>query len=533
MISDTNIFVKRDTCYACGICIERCIMDNLRMYLAPCRAACPIHMNCQGYVRLIAQGKEKEAAQTMRKDLPFAGIVGRVCTHPCELKCERAKVDGAPVSLRALKRFLADSYPEISHEPAGTDRASGKRVAIVGSGPAGLMAAHDLATKGHSVTVFDSASEPGGMLRWGIPSFRLPKTEVANAIRMLEEMGVEFQSGKALGREIELEQMTRQWDAVFLAIGAGSSSRLGIHGEDLEGVYSGIELLRSVKDGQAPFLGKSAIVIGGGNTAVDAALASRRLGTERVRSICLEKKEDMPAFKAELAEATEEGIEIQDCFGPRRIVRSENGHLRLELSRCMRVFDDTGRFNPTFDDSFELSTPVDSVIIAIGQKPDFSCIPGELLDKSRQRLIIDPVSLQTKYPTVFAGGDVVSGSQSVIEALAHGREAAISLDRILQGETLLWGRQFWDGVCITDFAIDHSKGVIRERVAVTRLPSEQRDLYTEVEKTLDQKTARLEAERCLNCGYPAEVNQTCWYCLPCEIECPVNAIEVRLPYLVR
>ncbi len=533
MRSNVNIVVNKDTCYVCGICIERCILDNLRMYLALCRVACPIHMNCQGYIRLIAQGKEAEAAREVHKDLPFAGIVGRVCTHPCEEQCARQKVDDQAVHIRALKRYLADTLPEITNEPFRVNQKTGKRVAVVGSGPSGLMAAHDLAVYGHSVTVFDSASEPGGMLRWGIPAFRLPEEEVMRSIKMLETMDVIFQTGCSLGKQMELDQLERQWDAVFLATGAGSPARLGLPGEDLENLYLGLDLLREVREGKTPYLGKSTIVIGGGNTAVDAALTCKKLGVQDISIVCLEERNTMPAFQTELEEAMEEGITIQDCWGPRRITRHDDDRIKVQLSRCIRVFDELGQFRPILEEECGIEPIAESVVIAIGQKSENSCIPDELLDETKQSLCVDPVTMQTKRPKVFAGGDMVLGAQSVIDAMKQGREAAISIDRILREETLRWGRAYWDRTCITDFSIDYSNAVTYHRAFLPRVPIKARDLPSEVEKTMDAKDARAEAERCLNCGYPAEVNQTCWYCLPCEIECPVDALEVRMPYLVR
>jgi NADPH-dependent glutamate synthase beta subunit-like oxidoreductase len=530
--SDVNIFVHRDKCFVCGICIDRCILDNLRMYLAPCRVACPIHMNCQGYVHLIAQGKEEEAAKEMRKDLPFAGIVGRVCSHPCEEKCERRKVDNQAVHIRALKRYLADSRPEIAQEPAPAVRESGKRVAVVGSGPAGLMAAYELAAKGHAVTVFDSASEPGGMLRWGIPAFRLPSSEITYSLRMLEKMGVVFQTGRMLGRELDVEKLEREWDGVLLATGGGPAAKLGIPGEDLPRVYQGLDLLRTVREGQVLNIGKSVIVIGGGNTAVDAALTCRKLGAEEVSLVCLEERNKMPAFPDEIEEALEEGIKIQDCWGPRKILKNGNRGVTIELSRCLRVFDEKGRFCPQLDNACGLSPSAESVVVAIGQRPDFSVFPAELRP-SNGNCAADLLTLQTKRARVFAAGDIVTGPQSVIEAMAQGREAAVSIDRFLSGETLRWGRAYWGGAYITDFSVDKSGAIARARAMLPRVPIQARNVHREVEETLDQKAAQEEAERCLKCGQPGEVNQTCWYCLPCEIECPVDALEVRLPYLVR
>jgi NADPH-dependent glutamate synthase beta subunit-like oxidoreductase len=527
--SDVNIIVNPDRCYACGECVDRCILDNLRMKLAPCRAACPIHMNCQGYVRLIAQGDEEQAAHEMRKFLPFAGIVGRVCTRPCEDKCERRSIDQQPVHIRALKRYLADAYLDIARVPAATAKASGKRVAIVGSGPAGLMAAYELAAKGHGVVVFEAASEPGGMLRWGIPEFRLPSSEVSHCVRMLAGMGIVFKTGIRLGTEMDPEKLESEWDAILLATGGGGSAKLGIPGEGLPGVHHGIELLRKVREGHTVDMGKSVLVIGGGNAAVDAALVCRKLGADDVSIICLEEKLQMPAFRMEIAEAVEEGVKIVDSRGPKRIIRNSGGQLTIEMSRCIRVFDEEGRFCPELEDTCELSPCADSIVVAIGQRRDSSTLPSEFREGDGS----DPLTLQTKRPRIFMAGDAVTGPSSVIDAMAQGREAAVSMDRFLSGEALRWGRAFWGGAYITDFAVRKENFVTRPRAVLPRLPIEERTMLTEVEKTMDRKTACAEAERCLGCGQPAEFNQTCWYCLPCEIDCPADALEVRMPYLVR
>ena len=371
MISDINIKINRDLCFNCGECVDRCIMDNLRMYMAPCRNACPIQMNCQGYVRLLAQGKSTEAAQEMRKGLPFAGILGRVCTHPCEDKCERNAVDGAAVHIRALKRHLADSYPEIAYEPAVPAKATNRRVAVVGSGPAGLMAAHDMALQGHQVTVFESATEPGGILRWGIPAFRLPAREISQSVEMLEKMKVRFECGRTLGKDLDLDKLELEWDAVLLAIGGGPAAKLNIPGEDLPNVHHGLDLLCQARQGQATNVGPRAIIIGGGNVAVDAALTCRRWGASEVSLVCLEEEGKMPAFQAEIREAMEEGIQIIGSHGPQRILQDSRG-LTVEFSRCLSLYDQGGRFCPQLDDACSLSASADTVVVAIGQRAVFA-----------------------------------------------------------------------------------------------------------------------------------------------------------------
>ena len=240
----------------------------------------------------------------------------------------------------------------------------------------------------------------------------------------------------------------------------------------------------------------------------------------------------MPAFPTEIEEALEEEIKIQDCWEPKRIRQNGKGELTIEFSRCLRVFDEKGLFAPQLENACGLSPSADSVVVAIGQRRDLSALPAKL-HPSNGHGLADAVTLQTQQPKIFAAGDLLTGPRSVIEAMAQGREAALSIDRFLSGETLRWGRVFWEGATISDFAVDRTGALARSRAVLPRLPIAARDLQGEVEKTMDPKTARDEAERCLNCGRPAEVNQTCWYCLPCEIECPVDALEVRLPYFVR
>lgn len=532
MISDINIHVDRDLCYACGICVERCILDNLRLHLAPCRAACPIHMNCQGYVRLIAQEKEEEAADDMRNYLPFGGILGRICTHPCEAECERQKVGDGAVHIRALKRYLADTHPDVTHRRAPVAKETGRRVAVVGSGPAGLMAAHELRSCGHAVTIYEAASEPGGLLRWGIPSFRLPISEISSSIGMLEKMGIVFRTAETIGKQTEFSRLEADYDAVLVAIGAGSSARLGIPGEELDGVYQGLDLLREVKDNGKRFLGESVIVIGGGNTAVNVALTCLRLGAKHVKIVCLEDREQMPAFPMELRDVLEEGVEIEHCWGPTRFVQKDDGKIKVELSRCLSLVDEQGRFCPQLDEECGMAHEADALVVAIGQALATECIPSSLLKENR--FAVDPVTLQAlSGEKAFVCGDACTGPSSVVEAMAHGREAAISIDRFLCGEGMRWGRDFWNGPYVKEYEVDLSRAKGGARRELVRLAVRQRTLNEEIEKGFTPEAAKEEAERCLSCGRAAEMNQTCWYCLPCEIECPVDALEVRLPYLIR
>jgi len=533
MISESNIRVNRDLCYACGICVERCILDNLRLSVAPCRSACPINMNCQGYIRLLAQGKEKEAAEEMRLFTPFGAILGRVCSQPCEAYCERGKVDG-PVHIRAIKRYLADYFPDIAFQTPPKQDNDGKKVAVVGSGPAGLAAAYELSSRGHSVTIFEKENDLGGALRHIIPSFRLPVGIVDRTIEMLAKMGIDFRTSQGVGQNVDFHWLEDHYDGIILAIGANAPMNFGFFGEDSDGVISGMDLLRKIKKGEQIALGQSIIIIGGGNSAVDAALACKKLKITEVRIVCLEGRREMPAFERELKEAEEEGVIIEAGWGPKRMEKNSKGKFTIEFMRCLSVFDSLKNFNPCFDPRCNLTLEADAVIAAIGQKVETVGFPDELIDPKLNLFAGDQVTHQSlHHPKVFVCGDAFSGPSSVVHCINSGQEAAISLDRFLRGERLRWGRGFWTGPYVKDYKVDLSSAKGEGRGELNKLPVNKREINLETETVFSSDQARKEAERCLSCGRAVEWNKTCWYCLPCEIECPVRALEVRIPYLIR
>lgn len=523
-----NIRIDKEKCTACGRCVEVCVLDNLRLQLSPCRQACPIGMNCQAYIHLLGQGKIEKGLEKVKEASPFAGILGRVCSKACEAVCHRVKADGQPVAIRDLKRFLIDGdgqpwNPTIARELS-------QKVAIIGAGPAGLTAAFHLRTWGFKVTLYDKESAPGGLLRWGIPEFRLPQEVVERDLAILLRLGIEFVGNRTLGRDIHLPALKEGFDAVLLALGACGQMKLNIPGEDNQAIYRVLEFMKKVRQKKLPQVGETVVVIGGGNAAVDAAQTALRLGAQKVHLVCLEKRDEMPAFSWSISEAEEEGINIQDCWGPLRLQGEGKKLSGVSFKKCLALCDSQGRFSPTYDEKTTLDVAADTVIVAIGQKPE-----TELLDSSLQGplgISCDPVTLQTFHPKVFAAGDFTGGSKNIVEAMAQGKEAAWSIQRFLQGEDLHYDRRNGSPYEL-QFEVDLSRAKPRPRIGMPSLPVFQRKKgFQEVALGYSKEEAVAEAERCLNCGMPFSL-RTCWFCLPCEIECPEEALYVEIPYLLR
>jgi NADPH-dependent glutamate synthase beta subunit-like oxidoreductase len=530
-----NIRIDKNRCTFCGICVESCILDNLRMKLAPCRQACPLGVNCQGYIQLIARGREEEAIGLMRETLPFPGILGRICSQPCEKKCHRKETEGGSLAIRALKRYLVDRFDSTvdSTEPPlpRIKPPTGKKIAVVGSGPAGLMAAYDLRVRGHRAVVFDAESEPGGMLRWAIPEFRLPAAVLEKEIGILEKMGVEFRCGVTLGKEIRLETLKEQFDAVIAATGCPKHARLSLKGEDASGILHGLPFLKAVRSGKAPEVGKRVVVIGGGNVAVDAAQTALRIGAESVTLVALESERELPAFPRAVESALAEGVALECCWG-NPTFDSEAGRLKgIDLQRCTRVFDACGDFRPIFDDCLLKHLDADTVIIAVGQGVDIAPFEGTAIVR-KGMLAADPLALQTSDERLFLAGDFARGPSTVVEAMASGRQAAASVDRLLNGEDLFFGRRY-PGPVELDYPIDTGRGSEEPRVRLPERRMRGTGDFEEIEGSLTEDEARREAKRCYSCGSPFGKYRTCWFCLPCEVECPHEALHVEIPYLLR
>ena len=480
----------------------------------PCRAACPAGVNAQGYVALISQGKFKEALELFRRTQLFAGVCGRVCTHPCEADCERGKVD-EPIAIRSLKRFMADYELRVGREKAAPiERTKGDKVAIIGSGPAGLACAYDLVKGGYPVTVFETAPQAGGMLRYGIPEYRLPKDIVDNEINYIEELGVEIKTNTPVKN---LDDIFNQgYKAVFLGTGAWTSQKMGIPNEDAKGVIHALHFLKQTNAGVKVNLGERVAVIGGGNAAVDAARTALRLGVKEVSIVYRRSQAEMPAVKTDVDEAEREGAKLRILAAPVRVL-TKNG--RLTGIQCIRMElgepDASGRRRPVPIKGSEFNMDVNNVIIAIGQAVDKSTLPKELEYTGWGTLSVDPVTLQTNIEGVFAGGDVVSGPADVIGAIAAGKEAAISVDRYLGEVDLKEGRP-----SSVKKVEEVSKEGVEEkaRVAMPVLEPKKREGFAEVELGFDEKTAIEEAKRCLNCS-------VCSECLECIKACEPEAIN--------
>ncbi len=493
-------------CRYCGACVEVCPTGALvdkgggrGAGRVPCRDACPAGTDIPRLLRHVAAGDPGKAAAVIRERVPLAFTASYACFHPCEGACRRREVN-EPISVCRVKRFAVDSDPgEWRTRPVETP-STGKRVAVVGSGPAGLTAAYYLARKGHAVTVFEALPEPGGMLRYGIPEYRLPREVLERDIGEVRRAGVEIRCGVAVDAA-RFEAIVAGSDAVFVAAGAHVAKRIFVPGCDLEGVHWGVDFLRARALGRLPadlLTGRAVVVVGGGNVAMDTARVALRLGAASVTVASLEGRDQLPAWPWEVEEATEEGAVLMPGWGPREVLGRDGRVAGVVLRRCVRVFDDFGRFSPRYDEGETVTLPADAVILAIGQDP--SSGPFASLGLARDGTIAhDPETLATRTPKVWAGGDVATGPRSFIEAVAQGRRAAAAIALALGGDGVL------DEPLVDAEDPPRSLGRVDgfaslARVRAPTLPGPKRALsFAPVEGTLDPEAARAEAARCLQC----------------------------------
>ncbi len=492
---------------------------------APCKISCPANINVQGYVQLIKKKEYIKAVNLIRERNPLSAICGRVCTHPCETACTRANADD-PIAIRMLKRFASDKEiemlesGELSLPEEKTPAQDAKKVAVIGAGPAGLTVADDLAKQGFAVTVYEALPAAGGMLRWGIPEYRLPEKVLNHEIELIRRKGVKFVFNCRVGTDISIKKLRKENDAVFIGVGVHKSRNLGVEGEDKPGVVQGIDFLRqAASDDNKPEVKDRVVVIGGGNVAVDVARTALRLGAKEVEMVSLEQRHEMPAYPEEIEATLKEGIKIRNGWGPRRI--SGNGSVTgIELKRCTSVFSYDGRFNPVYAEGDRISIETDEIITAIGQANDDDFLEHIGVQTEGGKFKADPVTLQTSIEGLFAGGDTITGPASIIEAIAAGKRAAESIERYINGKDL-FSERFEETVkSIPDELLPSTKNVERKaRCAVEELPVANRiGNFDEVEMGLTEEQAIAEAERCLNCALCSECGLCVDICEQCAID---------------
>lgn len=463
-----------------------------------CKATCPLHVDAKGYIELISEGRYKESLSLIRETTPFPAILGRICAHPCEDNCKRQDVETA-LSVKNLKRF-ASTFDNENDWDLETETDTGKKAAIIGSGPAGAIAAYDLRKKGHQVTIFEALPVVGGMLRVGIPEYRLPAYIIEQEYSILKKLGVEIKLNTRVGDDISFQELEENYDAVFIAIGAHKSSVIPLDGTDLEGILLAADFLRETRLGNKPEIGKKVTVIGGGNVAMDVARTAWRLGAEEINLICLESREEMPAHEWEIVEAEEEGIKVNPGWGPMKF-KGKKEVSGITMKKCLSVFDDQGSFNPTYDEGQTKELSCDNIILAIGQQGDVEFLTDEEIHIQRgNKIKTDNITLATNKEGVFAGGDIAGRPLLAIEAMAHGRKAAISIDRYLKGQDLYQDREF-EGSYDTwlEKDVDENETVIN-RINMRVIPlEERRGNFKEVEIGFNEQEALEEAKRCLQC----------------------------------
>jgi NADPH-dependent glutamate synthase beta subunit-like oxidoreductase/NAD-dependent dihydropyrimidine dehydrogenase PreA subunit len=502
---------------------------------SPCKTVCPAHISVQGYIKLAASGRYREALELIKKENPFPAVCGRICPHACESECTRGDIDD-PVSIDEIKKFIADKELDESVRFIPPMRYHlGNKIAVVGSGPSGLSCAYYLAIDGYQVTVFEKEDKLGGMLTLGIPSFRLEK-EVLNAeIDVLREMGVTFKTGIEVGKDITLNKLREEgYEAFYLAVGAQGGRSLGIEGEEAEGVISGVDFLRNVNLDREEELSGNVVVIGGGNVAMDVARTAARQGAAAIDLYCLESLREMPALPDEIAEAEEDNVSFHNGWGPKRILTEDGKVTGVELKRCTSVFDADHRFKPMYDENDTIIVKADFVLLSIGQSIEW----GGLLTESRVELersgtaIADSLTLQTSEPDVFVGGDCFTGPKFAIHAIASGKEAAISIHRYVQpGQSLVYGRdrREYHAFDKNNIAIGIQDFDTTPRQRPGHSP-EKKGTFRDERMTFTEEQLKKETERCLGCGTVEIDSYKCIGCGLCTTKCKFDAISLERTY---
>lgn len=567
--------VDTDKCVACGECVENCPSNALRLGqklcskkpieipkekdtpydtkwgkdkwnfdyrhrkvvdeggTSPCKTGCPAHIAVQGYIKMASQGRYRDALELIKKENPLPAICGRICPRNCEDVCTRGDVD-EPLAVDEIKKFIADQDLKAEHRyvPEKMVKREGK-IAVIGAGPAGLSCAYFLAVNGYEVTVFEKQKALGGMLTLGIPSFRLEKEVVESEIDVLKELGVEFKTGVEVGKDVTIPELRKQgYNAFYLAIGAQAGRGLGLEGEDAAGVMTGVELLRRVNLGEDLKLEGPTVVIGGGNVAIDVARTAERVGASRIDMFCLENRQEMPALNEEIEEAEEEGITINNSWGPKRIV-VENGHVvGVEFKKCISVFDENKRFSPKFDENTTKIVKANHVLLSIGQGIDW----GSLLEDSKielnpnKTIKADPVTFQTGEEDVFAGGDALTGPKFAIDAIALGKQGSISIHRYVHGDSLTLVREReYHALDKDNLSLTGYDRLPRQR-ALHVEESKSKETFKDMRITFTEEQVMKETQRCLGCGATVVDQYQCVGCGICTTKCKFDAISLVRKY---
>lgn len=569
--SNYHAEINQDNCVACGQCVENCPVnaiklgqklctktplkteyydkvrntiwgkdkwnvnyrenreDTLETGTAPCKTACPAHIAVQGYIRLASQGRYKDALELIKKENPFPAICGRICPHKCEDACTRGQIDKG-VAIDEIKKFIADKDKNSSDRfvPTKKHDYTSKHIAVIGSGPAGLSAAYYLAVDGYDVTVFEKEDKLGGMMTLGIPSFRLEKEVVEAEIDILRELGVKFVTGVEIGKDKTIDQLKKEgFDGFYLAIGASQGRKLGIEGEDGEGVILGVDFLKIVAlNKQKPLHGK-VVVIGGGNVAIDVARTATRVGAESVNMYSLEKREEMPALEEEIEEAESENVIINNGYGPKRIIVKDGKVVGIEFKKCVSVFNEEGKFAPKYDENDAITIEADYVLVSIGQRIEW----GKLLEGTNVKLNKNnTVSVDEFYVTgesnIIAGGDCVTGPKFAIDAIASGKEGAISIHRaVWPGQTQKYGRDRRKYISLDkdNLEISGYDNVKRQRPLSIK---ENHGTFKDARATFTEEQMKLETSRCLGCGAAKVDTYMCIGCGQCTTKCKFDAIKL-------
>ena len=504
---------------------------------APCKTACPAHIAVQGYLKLAKEGRYDDALALIKKDNPLPAVCGHVCNRRCEDACTRGTIDEA-VAIDEVKRFLAerDLNAETRYIPKKTipslKGGFDEKIAIIGAGPAGLSCAYYLALTGYKPTIFEKNEEPGGMLRYGIPSYKLEKDLLAAEIDVIRELGVEIRCGVEIGKDITIEELREQgYKGFYVAIGCQRGRKPGITGENAKGTYAAVDFLREAGAKESFALEGDVVVVGGGNVAIDAARISSRCVDAKISMFCLEQRENMPASKEEIAEALEEGIELNCGWGPKEVLEEDGKVAGVVLKKCIRVLDEQGRFSPEYDEEQTVTIPCKHVIFSVGQAIEWGNMLDNLDLKRRPNggALADKLTYQTSEPDIFVGGDVYTGPRFAIDAIAAGREGAISLHRYVHENcTLTIGRNRRDFVELdkNNISVD-SYDTSKRQIPAKADEKAQAATFRDLSHSLTEEQVKAETSRCLSCGASVVDPNKCIGCGVCTTKCVFDAIHLH------